>query len=53
MIVQCTCGLQLYVKEPFDDNSVSHGICAACHLAILRELEEFKAGPPDHVLREE
>jgi len=40
MRCQCNyCGIIYDLKEPFEDDSVSHGICPECLPAVMKNLE--------------
>ena len=49
MRVTCSwCNLDMGDKEPFDDPSVSHGMCAECKRRGEAEIEAyFTLNPPD------
>lgn len=36
--VCCTCGILYNVKEPFEDDSVGHGICEECFPWVMINL---------------
>lgn len=43
MRVKCAwCDLDMGVKEPVEDNSVSHGICPKCFEVVMLEIEEIR-----------
>ena len=48
MRVTCSwCNLDMGEKEPFDDPSVSHGMCAECKRSVEAEIEAyFTLNPP-------
>lgn len=40
MRVQCSyCDFLYDLKEPFDDDSISHGICEECFPIVIKNLE--------------
>jgi hypothetical protein len=40
MRVQCAyCSIIYDLKEPFDDDSVSHGICPECYPGVIKNIE--------------
>ena len=38
-VVYSYCGILYDLKEPFEDDSVSHGICEECLPAVMKNIE--------------
>jgi hypothetical protein len=44
MYCQCyICGIQYRIKPPFEDDSVTHGLCDPCFNVEIKRLEKWSA----------
>lgn len=40
--VCCVCGILYNIKEPLDDNSISHGLCPECFTLEMAKIDAYK-----------